>query len=81
MEVDDFAPTHIFDEMADEIDMYEKEPQKYLAIWRNRYEPFVYDILKQRYGPALDEFWKGYEPPVHSDKAFCLLYTSDAADE
>ena len=73
MELSDFGPEHIFDEMADEINMYEKEPQKYLAIWRTRYEPFVYDILKQRYGPALDEFWKGYEPPLVSDRAFVIV--------
>jgi hypothetical protein len=27
MELSSFGPEHIFDEMADEIDMYEKEPQ------------------------------------------------------
>jgi hypothetical protein len=63
MDIDNFAPDHIFDEMIDEIPMYEKEPHKYLNIWRHRYEPFVYDILKQRYGATLDAFWKKYTPP------------------
>jgi len=73
MDLDTFAPEHIFDEMADEIPMYEKEPQKYLSLWRTRYEPFVYDILKQRYGKVLDDFWKGYVPPLESEKAFVIV--------
>jgi hypothetical protein len=67
-----FHPS-MFDEIKDEIDLYEKEPKKYLSLWRNRYEPMVYDILKSRYGKRLRTFWKHYTPPLHSDKAVVIV--------
>jgi hypothetical protein len=78
MEFEDFAFEHVFDEMRYEIDEYNKSKTdekwaKLLSCWRHRYESFVYDVLKQRYGTILDTFWKSYEPPLNSDRAFVLV--------
>lgn len=73
MELDDFAVDNMFDEMCFEFDAYKEKSKEYLAIWRNRYEVHVFDILKQRYGAKLNEFWKGYDVPIKSDKAFILV--------
>jgi len=67
-----FHPS-MFDEIKDEIDLYEKEPRKYLSIWRHRYEPLVFDILKSRYGTALCSFWESYRVPFYSDKAVVIV--------
>jgi hypothetical protein len=63
----------MFDEIKDEIDLYEKEPKKYLSLWRHRYEPLVFDILKSRYGTALCSFWESYKVPFYSDKAVVIV--------
>ena len=73
MELNDFAPEHIFDEMEYEMEEYKKNGPPVLVKWRHRYEPFVYDCLKQQYGDALNKFWKTYDPPQVSDKAFVLV--------
>ena len=78
MEIADFAIHHIFDEMKYEIEIHKKEQldenwKRLITSWRHRYEPFIYDILKQRYGTVLDAFWKTYEPPLHSDRAFVIV--------
>jgi hypothetical protein len=71
--MDSFSPDHMFDEMEAELPLYEKEPQKWLAIWRNRYDPAVFQILTHLYGPTLDAFWKTHRPPLNSKKAFVLV--------
>jgi len=71
MELDDFAVEHIFDEM--DADLEASPNDNLLPRWRHRYEPFIYDILKQRYGAVLHAFWKGYEPPLTSDRAFVIV--------
>jgi hypothetical protein len=64
---------HMFDDMKDEIDLYEKEPEKWLRIWRNRYDPMVYQYLTYTYGKQLDTFWKSYIVPKKSEKAFVIV--------
>ncbi len=59
--------------MEAELPFYEKEPQKWLSIWRNRYDPAVFQILTQVYGPTLDAFWKTHTPPLNSKKAFVIV--------
>jgi hypothetical protein len=71
--MDSFSPDHMFDEMEAELPFYEKEPQKWLSIWRNRYDPAVFQILTQVYGPTLDAFWKTHTPPLNSKKAFVIV--------
>jgi hypothetical protein len=73
MELTDFAVDHIFDEIFYEIHGYAKKPEEYLARWRVRYEVFVYDVLKQRYGDKLNAFWKDHQPPLKSDRAFVIV--------
>jgi hypothetical protein len=73
MELDDFAVDNIFDELYYEIESYKTKSKEYLALWRGKYEVFVYDILKQRYGNFLNEFWKTYTVPLKSDRAFVLV--------
>ena len=73
MELGDFAVDHIFDELQYEFEDYKTTPHTVLARWKHRYEPFIYNILKQRYGVVLDTFWKGYEPPLNSDRAIVIV--------
>jgi hypothetical protein len=78
MELDDFAIEYIFSEIKHDIDIYNKNTKKeiwvkLIASWRNKYEIFIYDILKQRYGAILDAFWKTYEIPLISDRAFVIV--------
>lgn len=64
---------HMFNDMKDELSLYEKEPGKWLRIWRNRYDPMVYQYLISKYGSMLDEFWNTYTPPLQSEKAFVIV--------
>ena len=73
MDPADFALDHIFDEVEYDIEGYKKNQSAYLAKWRGKYEPFIYDYLKQQYGATLNEFWKTYEPPLNSDRAFVIV--------
>ena len=73
MELDDFAVDNMFDELYYEVDSYKAKSKEYLAIWRNRYEVFIYDILKQRYGTKLNDFWKSCTVPLNSNKAFVIV--------
>ncbi len=67
------ALLHSFDDMEHEIPLYEKEPEKWLRIWRNRYDPLVYQYLVSRYGPMLDASWRVNTPLLKSDKAFVIV--------
>ena len=71
--MESFSPEHMFDEMEAELPLYEKDPQKWLSIWRNRYDPAVFQILTNVYGPTLDRFWKTHTPPLVSKKAFVIV--------
>ena len=75
MDLTDFGIEHIFDEMLLERNACKSKEESDLLMsrWRHRYEPFVYDILKYRYGTLLDAFWKTYEPPLISDRAFVIV--------
>lgn len=64
---------HMFNEIKDELPLYEKDPGKWLRIWRGRYDPMVYQYLILNYGPMLDSFWKTYKVPRKSEKAFVIV--------
>lgn len=64
---------HMFDDMKEELSLYEKEPEKWLRIWRNRYDPMVYQYLLLKYGSMLDSFWKSHIVPRKSQKAFVIV--------
>lgn len=63
----------LFDEIPYELEFYKQDQNKWLRIWRNRYETHVFDILKKRYGNELEEFWDTHSPPKVSNKAFVIV--------
>lgn len=40
---------------------------------RIRLEPLIFDILKKKYGAALDAFWETQGPSLHPDKCILLI--------
>jgi hypothetical protein len=40
---------------------------------RVRLEPLVFDVLKKKYGAALDTFWEDYTPPVQADRCVMIV--------
>ena len=64
---------HIFDEIANEIEEYKKAQKKWLRIWRHRYEPILFSILRERYGHIFQKHWNSCVIPSQSNKAFVLV--------
>ena len=61
---------HIFDEFSESFENITDEirHKKRLAL-----EPFIYDILKSRYGKFFDNWWKTYSVPKDSDKTIVII--------
>lgn len=63
--------THIFDEFS-EIDC-EHTPPEVRHQKRMKLEPLIFDVLKKKYGKALDEYWNTVGPSIHPDKCVLLV--------
>jgi hypothetical protein len=61
---------NIFDEFPESFENISPElrHKKRIAL-----EPFIYDILKSRYGKFLDNWWKTYTVPKESDKTIVIV--------
>jgi hypothetical protein len=64
---------HIFDEIPKELEGYKQDQKKWLRIWRHRYEPIVFSILREKYGRVLQDHWKSCVIPYQSNKAFVIV--------
>jgi hypothetical protein len=51
----------------------DKPSSEVLDTLRINLEPYVYNYLIQKYGPALDEWWKTYTPPKKARGAFVIV--------
>lgn len=54
-------------------EMHRYQSNEMLISLRTDLEPFIYQYLSQKYGPALEEFWETYIPPKKSTIAFVIL--------
>jgi hypothetical protein len=60
----------IFDEFLQTAEQIDNDLRHQKRI---KLEPLIFDILKKKYGRALDEFWETTGPTIHPDKCILLI--------